>query len=158
MRSTSARSDAAWLALARLKRGQSAHACAEARILTLRAFIDGIYMALPLEFRQMSLDLALLGGATSGAPGLDIDLSKCESPEGLLAAVERALIPIHTTDIAANRETTRIFRWVVLSAVINELFMFDLHEGPCRGLGSTNSTGSTQSGCGSRSGAPSEQR
>ena len=51
-----------------------------------------------------------------------------ESPKGLFAALERTLIPIHTTEIPANRATTRIFRWVVLSAVINELFMPTLHE------------------------------
>jgi hypothetical protein len=65
----------------------------------------------------------LLRGAVPGAPGLDIDRSMRESPNELLATVERTLIPIHTTNIPANRETTRIFRWVVLSAVINELFM-----------------------------------
>jgi hypothetical protein len=90
-----------------------------------RAFIAASFAK---DLHQTSVDPVLFRAAVPGAPGVDIDRSMRESSKGVSAAVERTLIPIHSTDIPATRATIRIFRWVVLSAVINELFMSTLHE------------------------------
>jgi hypothetical protein len=43
--------------------------------------------------------------------------------EKLVVAAERALIPTHRRRMLASSETIRIFRWVVRSAMMSELFM-----------------------------------
>ena len=74
---------------------------------------------------QTSVDPVLFRGAVPGAPGLDIDRSMRKSSKGVLAAVERALIPTHRRRMLASSATISIFRWVVRSAMMSELFMID---------------------------------
>ncbi len=49
--------------------------------------------------------------------------------ETLVVAADRALIPTHRRRMPASSATISIFRWVVRSAMMSELFMIDLPLG-----------------------------
>jgi len=67
-----------------------------------------------------------------------IDLSMRGPFETLVVATERALIPTQSRRMLASSETVSIFRWVVRSAMMRELFMIDLDSLVWRGSGFRN--------------------